>query len=269
MSPTPSSTCTRLTSICARRMSTGRAGVTARRRSTPYLRYIDRNEGMFTTPTSATTIVMVSGMTIEFITVEPSGSIWSPSCPMPFITMRRVGRPTGTMSPEVSRTTIRVSARNIWPQAAAGSRRAGGSVVAMSSSLAGLGRGNRSAQRLGGEREEGVVERGGVGAKVGGGVLVAQQGGGHVPEGVRRAPDPRLAVGDDDVAHAGQGAQQRGVERGVGAEAHAVGPAGACDEAGGGVEGDDPARVDDGRSEEHTSELQSRGHLVCRLLLEK
>src|SRR5690625_5517480 len=28
---------------------------------------------------------------------------------------------------------------------------------------------------------------------------------------------------------------------------------------------DDPAQ----RSEEHTSELQSRGHLVCRLLLEK
>src|SRR5207253_10548882 len=28
------------------------------------------------------------------------------------------------------------------------------------------------------------------------------------------------------------------------------------------------ARVDE-RSEEHTSELQSRGHLVCRLLLEK
>ena len=25
----------------------------------------------------------------------------------------------------------------------------------------------------------------------------------------------------------------------------------------------------DSRSEEHTSELQSRGHLVCRLLLEK
>src|SRR5690625_6119816 len=31
------------------------------------------------------------------------------------------------------------------------------------------------------------------------------------------------------------------------------------------VEGTFPA----GRSEEHTSELQSRGHLVCRLLLEK
>src|SRR5690625_6888213 len=29
----------------------------------------------------------------------------------------------------------------------------------------------------------------------------------------------------------------------------------------------DPALLD--RSEEHTSELQSRGHLVCRLLLEK
>src|SRR5690625_6587408 len=27
--------------------------------------------------------------------------------------------------------------------------------------------------------------------------------------------------------------------------------------------------TDAGRSEEHTSELQSRGHLVCRLLLEK
>src|SRR5690625_5441277 len=27
--------------------------------------------------------------------------------------------------------------------------------------------------------------------------------------------------------------------------------------------------IDENRSEEHTSELQSRGHLVCRLLLEK
>src|SRR2546422_3835251 len=30
-----------------------------------------------------------------------------------------------------------------------------------------------------------------------------------------------------------------------------------------------PNRLPDGRSEEHTSELQSRLHLVCRLLLEK
>src|SRR3989442_10815542 len=30
-----------------------------------------------------------------------------------------------------------------------------------------------------------------------------------------------------------------------------------------------PSRTQDGRSEEHTSELQSRPHLVCRLLLEK
>src|SRR5439155_19432100 len=29
------------------------------------------------------------------------------------------------------------------------------------------------------------------------------------------------------------------------------------------------SRIADPRSEEHTSELQSRGHLVCRLLLEK
>src|SRR5690625_5593851 len=32
---------------------------------------------------------------------------------------------------------------------------------------------------------------------------------------------------------------------------------------------DDVTRFQQGRSEEHTSELQSRGHLVCRLLLEK
>src|SRR5690625_801846 len=32
---------------------------------------------------------------------------------------------------------------------------------------------------------------------------------------------------------------------------------------------DDGAPASDSRSEEHTSELQSRGHLVCRLLLEK
>src|SRR5690625_6282403 len=35
-----------------------------------------------------------------------------------------------------------------------------------------------------------------------------------------------------------------------------------------GPEADQPAQTG-GRSEEHTSELQSRGHLVCRLLLEK
>src|SRR5207253_4830870 len=34
-------------------------------------------------------------------------------------------------------------------------------------------------------------------------------------------------------------------------------------------ESSEQARFDSLRSEEHTSELQSRGHLVCRLLLEK
>src|SRR5437870_10869440 len=34
-------------------------------------------------------------------------------------------------------------------------------------------------------------------------------------------------------------------------------------------EEDLPQRDGPGRSEEHTSELQSRGHIVCRLLLEK
>src|SRR5690625_5619847 len=32
---------------------------------------------------------------------------------------------------------------------------------------------------------------------------------------------------------------------------------------------DNRVQLHKGRSEEHTSELQSRGHLVCRLLLEK
>src|SRR3712207_8847711 len=35
------------------------------------------------------------------------------------------------------------------------------------------------------------------------------------------------------------------------------------------IDADDVARVTHGRSEEHTSELQSRQYLVCRLLLEK
>src|SRR3712207_6879278 len=35
------------------------------------------------------------------------------------------------------------------------------------------------------------------------------------------------------------------------------------------VAGRDPARGEERRSEEHTSELQSRQYLVCRLLLEK
>src|SRR5690625_6023052 len=37
----------------------------------------------------------------------------------------------------------------------------------------------------------------------------------------------------------------------------------------GGSHHTDEVEEDEGRSEEHTSELQSRGHLVCRLLLEK
>src|SRR3712207_8772635 len=35
------------------------------------------------------------------------------------------------------------------------------------------------------------------------------------------------------------------------------------------VDGDDAVPLDPARSEEHTSELQSRQYLVCRLLLEK
>src|SRR5690606_41749624 len=46
--------------------------------------------------------------------------------------------------------------------------------------------------------------------------------------------------------------------------------AAACSGDDGGAAGDDDNDViEDGRSEEHTSELQSRENLVCRLLLEK
>src|SRR5690625_6643838 len=37
----------------------------------------------------------------------------------------------------------------------------------------------------------------------------------------------------------------------------------------GSINTDSDAQIREMRSEEHTSELQSRGHLVCRLLLEK
>src|SRR5439155_21724158 len=63
---------------------------------------------------------------------------------------------------------------------------------------------------------------------------------------------PRLRPGRQDTGH-GRAGQHRS-------------PVG-C----GHRQGNPPVRPADaaGRSEEHTSELQSRGHLVCRLLLEK
>src|SRR5690606_39563533 len=47
------------------------------------------------------------------------------------------------------------------------------------------------------------------------------------------------------------------------------GAAGPLTNGAGGESGDEPALDDDERSEEHTSELQSRENLVCGLLLEK
>src|SRR3712207_8800204 len=64
--------------------------------------------------------------------------------------------------------------------------------------------------------------------------------------------DQRDDHADADVAHRRQGGEGEG--------------AGHHDEQQG-RRGDDPAGAD--RSEEHTSELQSRQYLVCRLLLEK
>src|SRR3712207_8865115 len=77
-----------------------------------------------------------------------------------------------------------------------------------------------------------------------------RSGGSHVrrePGGVRRAADRPVR-------------RQPRRERGVGGRG-AVAP---------GPGGRRPRRLrGDGRSEEHTSELQSRQYLVCRLLLEK
>src|SRR3712207_7871040 len=71
------------------------------------------------------------------------------------------------------------------------------------------------------------------------------------------AIDPALGEGP-----AAPGEEEAGHELDV--PASTGGLSGGEDVAGLGEEGDD-----DGRSEEHTSELQSRQYLVCRLLLEK
>src|SRR5256884_6657643 len=63
-------------------------------------------------------------------------------------------------------------------------------------------------------------------------------------------------IGDLDSAKVANG------RRVLRAPAHAIGSAA-------NLSGDFPEVRDKARSEEHTSELQSRLHLVCRLLLEK
>src|SRR5690625_5288250 len=91
--------------------------------------------------------------------------------------------------------------------------------------------------------------------------------------------DPALGVEDDvgpvaarELAEGAQGQAHLVDGVGTGDGDHRVLPV--VDEFDGDVVDVLPAafvleRVDDERSEEHTSELQSRGHLVCRLLLEK
>src|SRR3712207_7695397 len=73
------------------------------------------------------------------------------------------------------------------------------------------------------------------------------------------------AVEGVDVAAVRAGQQQAGLEPG-GARA---GPVAVEGDEGHGVGLAPPARAHAERSEEHTSELQSRQYLVCRLLLEK
>src|SRR3989442_8723997 len=69
-----------------------------------------------------------------------------------------------------------------------------------------------------------------------------------------RGTQPRLALSDRRRRRAGARVLQEGVRRRRAVPAHGA---------------DREGRPRRGRSEEHTSELQSRPHLVCRLLLEK
>src|SRR3712207_7529375 len=75
----------------------------------------------------------------------------------------------------------------------------------------------------------------------------------------RECPDPGVGIGPELQAAAARVAQPGDVELSVVVGVHrAVPPQRAGLQAGG-----------PGRSEEHTSELQSRQYLVCRILLEK
>src|SRR5690606_39179270 len=133
---------------------------------------------MFTTPTSATTIVTVNGMTIASITVAPPGSRWRPASPSPLTSSSSVGMPIGTTRPDVSRTTMRASASRTCPHAAAGRRRAGGragAVVVIGGSPSRDDDGLGDLGLVPGELEEGVVERRGAGPHVRHGDVLTQQ----------------------------------------------------------------------------------------------
>src|SRR5690625_6752934 len=79
--------------------------------------------------------------------------------------------------------------------------------------------------------------------------------------------------GFDEVFHLDGGMDTYGLEIGMGAPVERLlngnqGAEGMADAQINHEQGQNDERRN-GRSEEHTSELQSRGHLVCRLLLEK
>src|SRR5690606_41697169 len=85
----------------------------------------------------------------------------------------------------------------------------------------------------------------------------------------RRSSDLATAVGAGAWSAGGAAAPGAGGRlRGAGAVVGGAAPGGRGRAGRPGVAGDARGR-DGGRSEEHTSELQSRENLVCRLLLEK
>src|SRR3712207_7265527 len=81
----------------------------------------------------------------------------------------------------------------------------------------------------------------------------------------RRSSDLQAGPGREGGAEVERGAEQRhrGLEQPARAQADAGAPALAR------LPGRPDRRPEQDRSEEHTSELQSRQYLVCRLLLEK
>src|SRR5690625_2087287 len=95
----------------------------------------------------------------------------------------------------------------------------------------------------------------------------------HLAATPRSSPSPCSRMSTDDLAACGRGGLLRLVVAGCAAAAALLlTPVAALAEPDGSADSDGSAvtwSVVPARSEEHTSELQSRGHLVCRLLLEK
>src|SRR5690625_5884506 len=88
-----------------------------------------------------------------------------------------------------------------------------------------------------------------------------------VPGGWGPEADPRSCLTTRGAKRSGWRCLQRWEQKGCARQPKGILPCELCAHCA--ASPASPAGQDGRRSEEHTSELQSRGHLVCRLLLEK